>query len=134
MDVPRCREKAMRPLNVAVVSTGGAGRAHAARFEKNPKSRLRALFDVKEESLASMESYEARGAYLTSDYKRILNDDEIEVISVCSPDSTHSAYAVEALEAGKNVLFEKPMATTIEQCREMAAAADAGRGIFGVHH
>lgn len=124
----------MRPLNIAIVSSGGAGRAHASRFTKNPKSRLRALFDTEEESLVDMESHEARGAYLTTDYRRILNDDEIDVVSICSPDSTHSSYAVEGQEVGKHLLVEKPTAATTNQCNTLASVVEASPRVFGVHH
>ena len=64
----------MRPLNIAEVSTGGAGRAHVRQFEKNQKARLRALFDAKEEKFVDLESYEAHGAYFTADFRRTPNN------------------------------------------------------------
>ena len=82
-----------------------------------------------------LESHEAHGAaYFTADFWRILNDDEIDVVSICSPDSTHYKYAIEGLKAERHALVEKPMATTIEQCREITSAVETSRGIFGVHH
>lgn len=123
----------MKHVNVAVVSIGGAGRAHSIRLQKNSKSKLRAIFDPSRDRLDDFKE-NTTGAVLTTDFDDILTDSEIDAVSVCSPDGTHSRYAVDAIKAGKHVLVEKPMVTSIEQCKEISSALDRSPIVFGVHH
>lgn len=120
----------MSPRNIAIVSTGGAGRTHVRRLEKNPRILLRALFNIKEDGSVKLESYEARGTHLTTGFKYIHNDHEVDVICVCSSDSTQHSLQLRCVgwEAGKHVLVEKPMAITIDQCQEIASVVEANPG------
>ncbi len=133
MDAFGGSEENMKVLNVGVVSVGGAGRAHIARFSKNPKSCIRAVFDPKKENLKDFLWIKKRG-YVTTDYEKILDDEQIDIISICSPDHTHFDYATAAIKAGKHVLVEKPMTTSIEQCEKLQATISNSDKIFGVHH
>lgn len=124
----------MKPLNVGIVSVGGAGRAHIARFGRNPKSCVRAVFDLKEKNLRDFLWIEEKGGYVTTDYENILNDEQIDIISICSPDHTHLDYAIAAIKAEKHVLVEKPLVTSIEQCEKLQKAISNSDKVFGVHH
>lgn len=124
----------MNVLNVAVISGGGAGRAHARRIDNSRKARLTAIFDPNEEILKGLPRFGARDLYLTTDFARIINDTQIDAVCICSPDGTHSDYAVSAIKAGKHVLVEKPMVTTMEQCQALASALSVSDVTFGVHH
>jgi predicted dehydrogenase len=66
-----------------------------------------------------------------TDWTRLLSRTDIDLIDVCTPGNTHAEIAVAALEAGKHVLCEKPMANTVAEAQAMAAAAEhaAGRGV-----
>jgi predicted dehydrogenase len=66
-----------------------------------------------------------------TDWRRLLERDDIDVIDICTPGNTHAEIAIAALEAGKHVLCEKPLANTVEEAEAMAAAAEAasGRGV-----
>jgi predicted dehydrogenase len=55
----------------------------------------------------------------------VFGDAEVELVSICTPTDTHASLAAAALEAGKHVLVEKPLATTIEEVRRVGAAARA---------
>ncbi len=60
--------------------------------------------------------------YSTTDYKKLLEDKDIDLIVVATPHNTHAKFTVEALDAGKHVYVEKPMAITMEQLDEVKAA------------
>lgn len=124
----------MKPLKVGVVSIGGAGRAHIARFNKNPKSCIRAVFDPNEKRLGDFLWVRKKGGYVTTEYEKIINDEEVDIISICSPDYTHFDYANAAIKAGKHVLIEKPMVTSLEQCEKLQVTAHNSDKVFGVHH
>jgi predicted dehydrogenase len=66
-----------------------------------------------------------------TDWKRLVQRDDVDLVDVCTPGSTHAEISVAALEAGKHVLCEKPLANTVEEARAMAAAADraAAQGV-----
>lgn len=69
--------------------------------------------------------YGLDSAYVTADYQRLIEDPELDVIHVCTPNNSHREITVAALEAGKHVLVEKPMAITGEDARAMLDAARA---------
>jgi len=71
----------------------------------------------------------------TTDYREIVNNGEIDIVFICSPDYLHAEHAVAALEAGKVVFLEKPMAITIEDCdRILAAAKTPGARLYAGHN
>ena len=69
------------------------------------------------------------------DWKEIVNDPEIDVVSICTPNNAHVAVAIAALEAGKHVICEKPIASTLEDAKAMAEAAEkaAKKGIVSMN-
>ena len=70
----------------------------------------------------------------TCNVNSILNDDAIELVSICTPDFTHADYILKALEAGKNVLVEKPMATTSNDCARIIEADRKSSPKLSVFH
>ncbi|MFI2647495.1 MULTISPECIES: Gfo/Idh/MocA family protein [Micromonospora] len=63
----------------------------------------------------------------TTDWRRLVESDEIDVVDICTPGDSHCEIALAALAAGKHVLCEKPLANTVEEAREMTAAAARAR-------
>ena len=59
------------------------------------------------------------GAKSVTDYHEILNDEEIKMVSICTPNSTHFKLGKEALQAGKNVFLEKPIASSTTEATEL---------------
>ncbi|MDA1049130.1 MAG: Gfo/Idh/MocA family oxidoreductase [Planctomycetota bacterium] len=80
----------------------------------------------------------ARDAHPTADvlgdYRRLIDRDDIEVVSVVAPNQLHFEIAKAVLEAGKHLLLEKPMALRVEHCDELVALADANKLVLAVGH
>ena len=112
-----------RTLRFAVAGIGGMGRAHIEGIRRNALAELAAVFDINEEFVRQCAADCGLDRYYT-DFDRMLAEEEIDVVIVCTPDQVHRDYTVKSLRAGKHVLCEKPMAQTVEDCREMVKAAD----------
>ncbi|RAO45564.1 Inositol 2-dehydrogenase [Micromonospora saelicesensis] len=63
----------------------------------------------------------------TTDWRDLINRDDIDVVDICTPGDSHAEIALAALAAGKHVLCEKPLANSVEEARAMTAAADVAR-------
>ncbi|MGI5236820.1 Gfo/Idh/MocA family protein [Dactylosporangium sp. CA-139066] len=68
-------------------------------------------------------------AEAVTDWRELIARDDIDVIDVCTPGDSHAEIAIAALEAGKHVLCEKPLANTVEEARAMVAAAVKARAV-----
>ena len=109
-------------LRYAVVGIHGMGRAHIRGIFNNPNATLTAICDNNEEfAIACAKEFNLDKYYL--DYDKMLADENIDVVIVCTPDQVHRDYTIKALKAGKHVLCEKPMAQKLEDCKAMVAAA-----------
>ncbi|HYN84209.1 MAG TPA: bi-domain-containing oxidoreductase [Pyrinomonadaceae bacterium] len=121
-------EKKDGELGFALVGAGNIARwAHVPAIKKAPGARLRAVYSA---SGARGKSYALRfGAdYCTSDYAEVLRDPSIDVVLIASRNQQHARQSLEALEAGKHVFVEKPMALTVEECRALVSAVgETGR-------
>ena len=69
--------------------------------------------------------------HVETDWRALVARDDVDLVDICTPGDTHAEIAVAALEAGKHVLCEKPLANTVDEARAMAAAAAraAGSGV-----
>ena len=112
-----------RKLRFAVAGIGGMGKAHIEGIRKNTLAELAAVFDINEGFVRKCAADCGLDRYYT-DFDRMLAEEDIDAVIVCTPDQVHRDYTVRALRAGKHVLCEKPMAQTVEDCREMVKAAD----------
>ena len=109
-------------LGVALVGAGNLARwVHLPNLKKVPNAHLRAVFSA---NGPRGKSYALRfGAeYCCSEYTEVLNDPEIEVVVIVSRNGQHAPQALQALQAGKHVFLEKPMALTVDECRALYLA------------
>ena len=115
----------MRTVNVGVIGVGAMGENHVRVYHKMEEANLIAVSDVSERALKKIEKkYGAKGY---TDYCELLNNPDIEVVSVCVPTTFHHAVVMEAIRHKKHILVEKPIAFTLTEAEEMIAAAkDAG--------
>ncbi len=97
------------------------GAQHASAYIKNPHTQLYGICDI-DKNLVEKIKKELDVPFATTDYKDLLKIDEIEIISVATPDYFHRQHCVDALMSGKNVICEKPLALNIEDCIEIIKA------------
>ena len=112
-------------LRLAVAGLGWAGTRHVeAVRELGRKVEVVALMDTDAAHLATRAA-ELSVATTTSDFASLLADSEIDAVSICTPHALHCPMTLAALEAGKHVLVEKPMALTVEEATRMIDGAAA---------
>ena len=98
----------MKTINVGVVGVGAMGENHVRVYHKMEQANLLAVSDVSERALKKIEKkYGAKGF---TEYSELLENPEIEAVSVCVPTTFHHAVVMEAIKNGKHVLVEKPIA------------------------
>jgi len=110
------------PLRVALIGCGWAGGRHAAAFAQCGARLLWAVDVERARADALARAYGA--SHVSMDYRQALQDAEVEAVSICLPHALHAQVAVEAAEAGKQVLCEKPIASTLVEADQMIASAE----------
>jgi predicted dehydrogenase len=111
-----------RPLRVAVIGTG-MGRYHMKEFVESPNVKLAAVCDLnREEAVHFGREYGAER--ILTDVEELWEVPNLNAISIAVPNYLHAPIAIEALRRGLHVLCEKPMATTLQEAKEMVATAD----------
>ncbi len=113
-------------LQVALVGCGGISNSHLPNIVNTPRMHLMATMDVVEDA-ARQRAEQSEADYYTTDLDRVLNDDNVDAVLVCSTHDTHAEIVVKACEAGKNVFCEKPLAMTLDEARRVQKAVhDSG--------
>ena len=122
----------MKKVKVAVIGCGTIARTqHIPSYSKNPMVEIKYLVDIKHERAIELaKQYGVENAI--TDFRDVLKDDEIEAISICTPNDTHAPIAIECLNAGKNVLCEKPASISVELVNKMKEAADKNGRILNI--
>jgi len=110
----------------------GAVHSHAWRtvghvFDLGVDVEMRAICGRNEEGVAAAAKKFGWQSYET-DWRAVIARDDIDIIDICTPGSSHEEIAIAALQAGKNVICEKPLANTVAEAERMAAAANTASG------
>jgi predicted dehydrogenase len=122
------------PLRVAVVGVGGIARTHMPGWQASPHAEVVAGADINPRVLQAWGA-EHGVARLAERIEDVLHDPDIDIIDVCVPNMHHAPIAIAALEAGKHVICEKPLAPTPGEIRRMIAARDAsGKLLMTAQH
>ena len=110
------------PIQAAVVGCGSFGRAvHLPNLQASPEYELRAAVDIDLD--LARRTADQFGAYSSSaDYNSVLSDSHVELVVICTQHFQHAAMALDAVNAGKHVLVEKPMAMKLEELRPIVDA------------
>ncbi|MBQ5960642.1 MAG: Gfo/Idh/MocA family oxidoreductase [Firmicutes bacterium] len=119
-----------RVVGIAVVGYGGMGTWHTHRIAEIPEVCLKGVYDIKPERNEAARSLGIR-AY--GSLEELLADPEVDVVTIAIPNDAHKAVAIQAMEAGKNVISEKPVTLCTADLEEMIAAAKRNGIIFTVH-
>src|SRR4029453_8113480 len=124
-------------LGIGMVGYAFMGRAHsqawrnvASFFDLPYRPRMAAICGRDPGAVAAAAARLGWAAWET-DWKRLVQRDDVDLVDVCTPGSSHAEISIAALEAGKHVLCEKPLANSVDEARAMAAAAEraAGAGV-----
>src|ERR671921_680792 len=122
-----------RPLRVAMIGHAFMGAAHSHAWRTAPRffdlpltPQLSVLCGRNPETTAAAAD-RLGWAESSTDWREVVDRDDVDLVDICTPGDTHAEIAIAALEAGKHVLCEKPLANTVEEAEAMVAAAEKAR-------
>lgn len=113
-------------LKIGIIGVGRIGKVHLESISYHVKgAEVVAMADpfMNDETKSFIEGFGVKKIY--TDYKEIINDPEIDAVLVCSSTDTHAPISIEAINAGKHVFCEKPLANTVDKILEIADALKA---------
>ena len=123
----------MDRLRIGVIGLGWFGEIHCETIAGIPNLELAALCTRRPDRLAEQaKKFGVKKTY--ANYRDMLADKDIDAVSIVTMWDQHTAPAVEALQAGKHVFLEKPMASTVADCNTIIAAANKAKGILQIGH
>jgi predicted dehydrogenase len=123
----------MTPIKVAVVGVGEWGPNLVRNFHNPPRSVVASVVDAQPARL-ELVGHRFPDIHLAPDATAVFSDESVEAVVVATPTSTHFELAKAALQSGKHVLVEKPLALTSEQAEELCRQADAADRVLMVGH
>jgi UDP-N-acetyl-2-amino-2-deoxyglucuronate dehydrogenase len=118
------------PLNFGLIGCGRVAPRHAESLRNLDGVCLAAVADIQESRARRFAHDYGAEAYM--DYRRLLDRPDIDIITICTPSGLHAGMAIAALQAGKHVLVEKPMALALSDADAMLAASRAAGRKLGV--
>ena len=118
-----------RKIGSAVIGHGGMGSWHAARMAKNPELDFIGAYDILPERTKELPGH----GQAFSSLEELLADPRIELVTIATPNDVHRPLAIKAMEAGKNVISEKPVTLSSEDLEAMLDASKRTGKIFTVH-
>jgi len=119
-------------IRVGLIGAGAITRPHVDAFVRNPHVEKNVtLADPSEQAREALAKEFGIIRKTCADHRELLDDPTINVIDICTPHYLHAPQAIEAMQAGKDVIIEKPLAMSVEQCDEMIRVSeDTGRRLF----
>ncbi len=114
-------------INIAVIGIRSRGKDHYRALAKVPNVRVAVLCDIDErlfpEAVSEVEKLTGHKPRTVNDYQKVLSDNEIDAVSIATPNHWHALQTIWACQAGKDVYVEKPVSHTILEGRKMVEAA-----------
>lgn len=124
MDLDGAPGEGIDPIRVGVIGTGLAGSLHLAALLAQPALFRPVAVCARRPERAAAVALEARLPAHTADYRALCRDPDVEAVIVAAPPHLHHQMAIAALEEGKHVLCEKPMARNLAEARDMVRIAE----------
>jgi predicted dehydrogenase len=124
-------DRSPAPAAVGLIGLGEIGQVHAVAIRRSRTARLVAVADTIPERRAPFEAQGVRGY---RDAGELIAAAEVGTVCICLPHHLHFPMALEAIRAGKHVLVEKPLTTSLEQAQQLVDAAAAAGVALGVSH
>lgn len=131
-----------KPIRIGIIGLGFMGRMHISAYGRVPGARLVAVADQDPRRAAgdfsgawgniagAVEKLDMTGIAGTTDFTALIANPEVDLVDICVPTPFHEALAIAALEAGKHVLCEKPLALDSASAQRIADAAARAKGLF----
>lgn len=120
-------------IKVGVVGVGNIAPHHLEAYLRFPeRCRVVALADIVPEKCPKAVERFGLDAACFDSHRRLLEDADVDLVDVCTPPSTHAEIAIDALESGHNVVVEKPMAASLEECDAMLLAQRRSAKVLAV--
>ncbi len=119
-------------INVAVIGVGSMGKNHVRVYKELEEVNLAAIADPNESLTQEMSTKFACRAY--RDYRSMLQNEDIDAVSIAVPTALHRRIAIDCINAGKHVLVEKPLADTEQNARDILEAAEKAGVVLTVGH
>ena len=116
--------------NIAVVGYGGQGGWHADHALKSDVVALAGIYDI---AAPRVELAKSKGIHVYASFEDVIADPSVDVVVCATPNDVHKEIVIRALEAGKNVVCEKPVALSVADFDDMCAAAEKAGKLFTVH-
>ena len=113
----------MNSIGIGLIGCGLWGSIHARTYAASPLVNLVAVCDQNRDR-AQLFAEKYGFTSFTSDLNELLSNPDVSAVSIATPDHTHTPILLKALEAGKHILVEKPLAMTVEECEKILAARD----------
>ena len=105
---------------------------HIPEYADHPEAKLLGFYDINQQRAAALAEQYGGTAYAT--VEELLKNPEIQAVSICAANFAHAELTIAALNAGKDVLCEKPMAITLPECEAMVEAADKNGKFLMIGH
>ena len=132
-------------LRIGILGLGFMGKMHFRCWNALPESKVVAICDIEPERFQSQagtagniagadQPLDFTGVQFFSDASEMLHSARLDAVSITLPTYLHAEYTLMALQAGVNVLCEKPMALTMDECEQMIAAADKSGKLLQIGH
>jgi predicted dehydrogenase len=119
----RLKAGANDQIGLGFIGTGIRGMEHFRAFQSIPGAREVAVADLYDGHLARARELAKNELFTTKDYQAVLARKDVDAVVIATPDHWHHKMTLDALAAGKHVYVEKPLAWSIEECRDVVAAA-----------
>ncbi|GAB4221691.1 MAG: Gfo/Idh/MocA family oxidoreductase [Spirochaetales bacterium] len=120
-------------LKVAILGTGGIATTHIKAYKTfSDRVKVAALCDLYPEKAEALAEQEGLEAEIYKEYRDVMNRSDIDLVSICLPPSVHAETTIAALQSGKHVLVEKPMAPSLAECDAMIEAAEKAGKLLSV--
>ncbi|MCP3738600.1 Gfo/Idh/MocA family protein [Rossellomorea sp. BNER] len=121
----------MRKLKIGVIGAGSISELHFQSYLQNNDVEIYAVCDLNEQRAQDkMKKYNAETYY--TNYHDLLNDPQVDAVSICTWNNSHAEISIAALDAGKHVLVEKPLCKTVDEALRVEEAVKNNGKVFQI--
>ncbi|MDC3418040.1 Gfo/Idh/MocA family protein [Aquibacillus salsiterrae] len=118
-------------VKIGVIGAGSISDSHLQSYSKNAEAEIYAICDLNEQrAQEKAKIYQATKVYRS--YQDLLQDENVEAVSICTWNNSHAEIAIAALDAGKHVLVEKPLCKTVTEALQVEEAVNRNQKVLQV--